>query len=211
MPLLFEQNGIKYESQVRVYCDKTDLALNIFDKMEKIMSIYDSLNDKQKEAVLQTEGPLLILAGAGSGKTRVITHRIAYLIDKGVQPYHILAITFTNKAAKEMRERVDSLVEYGAESIWISTFHSMCVRILRRFIDRLGYDSNFTIYDTDDQKQVMKDICKRLNIDTKYVKEKNILAEISSAKNEMISPEEYAKVIFLKNIISRRIRNIRDS
>ncbi len=193
MPLLFEQNGIKYESQVRVYCDKTDLALNIFDKMEKIMSIYDSLNDKQKEAVLQTEGPLLILAGAGSGKTRVITHRIAYLIDKGVQPYHILAITFTNKAAKEMRERVDSLVEYGAESIWISTFHSMCVRILRRFIDRLGYDSNFTIYDTDDQKQVMKDICKRLNIDTKYVKEKNILAEISSAKNEMISPEEYAK------------------
>ncbi len=157
------------------------------------MSIYDSLNDKQKEAVLQTEGPLLILAGAGSGKTRVITHRIAYLIEQGVLPYHILAITFTNKAAQEMRERVDGLVEYGAESIWISTFHSMCVRILRRFIDRLGYENNFTIYDTDDQKQVMKDICKRLGIDTKYVKERALLSEISSAKNEMISPEEYAK------------------
>ena len=109
------------------------------------MSIYDSLNDKQKEAVLQTEGPLLILAGAGSGKTRVITHRIAYLIEKGVRPYNILAITFTNKAAGEMRERVNSLVEYGAESIWISTFHSMCVRILRRFIDRLGYENNYGI------------------------------------------------------------------
>ena len=157
------------------------------------MSIYDSLNDKQKEAVLQTEGPLLILAGAGSGKTRVITHRIAYLIEKGVRPYNILAITFTNKAAGEMRERVNSLVEYGAESIWISTFHSMCVRILRRFIDRLGYENNFTIYDTDDQKTVIKDICKRINIDTKYLKERAILAEISHAKNEMLQPEDYEK------------------
>lgn len=113
------------------------------------MSIYDSLNDMQKEAVYQTEGPVLILAGAGSGKTRVLTHRIAYLIEeKGVNPWNILAITFTNKAAGEMRERVDQLIGFGSESIWVSTFHSACVRILRRFIDRLGYDTNFTIYDT---------------------------------------------------------------
>ena len=125
------------------------------------MSIYDSLNDMQKEAVYQTEGPVLILAGAGSGKTRVLTHRIAYLIEeKGVNPWNILAITFTNKAAGEMRERVDQLVGFGSESIWVSTFHSACVRILRRFIDRLGYDTNFTIYDTDDQKSLMKEVCR---------------------------------------------------
>ena len=125
------------------------------------MSIYDSLNDMQKEAVYQTEGPVLILAGAGSGKTRVLTHRIAYLIEeKGVNPWNILAITFTNKAAGEMRERVDQLVGFGSESIWVSTFHSACVRILRRFIDRLGYDTHFTIYDTDDQKSLMTDVCR---------------------------------------------------
>lgn len=157
------------------------------------MSIYDSLNEKQKEAVFCTEGPLLILAGAGSGKTRVLTHRIAYLIEeKGVAPWNIMAITFTNKAADEMRDRVNNLVEFGAESVWVSTFHSSCVRILRRYIDRLGFDNNFSIYDTDDQKTVMKDICKRLNIDTKYLKEKAILAAISKAKNEMISPRDYA-------------------
>lgn len=156
------------------------------------MSIYDSLNDKQKEAVFYTDGALLILAGAGSGKTRVLTHRIAYLIEQGVRPWNILAITFTNKAAGEMRERVNHLVEFGAESVWVSTFHSMCVRILRRYIDRLGFDNNFTIYDTEDQKSVMKDICKRLNIDTKYTKEKAILAEISRAKNEMTVPGDYA-------------------
>ena len=122
------------------------------------MNIYDTLNDKQKEAVFHTEGPLLILAGAGSGKTRVLTHRIAYLIEeKGVNPWNILAITFTNKAAAEMRERVDNLVGFGSESIWVSTFHSMCVRILRRHIALLGYDTNFTIYDTDDQKTLMRD------------------------------------------------------
>lgn len=156
------------------------------------MSIYDSLNDMQKKAVYQTEGPVLILAGAGSGKTRVLTHRIAYLIEeKGVNPWNILAITFTNKAAGEMRERVDQLVGFGSESIWVSTFHSACVRILRRFIDRLGYDTNFTIYDTDDQKSLMKEVCRYLQIDTKMYKERALLSAISSAKNEMISPEEY--------------------
>ena len=135
---------------------------------------------------------MLILAGAGSGKTRVLTHRIAYLIEeKGVNPWNIMAITFTNKAAGEMRERVDKIVGFGSESIWVSTFHSSCVRMLRRFIDRLGYDTNFTIYDTDDQKTLMKDICKRLDIDTKVYKERAILAAISSAKDELISPEEY--------------------
>jgi len=156
------------------------------------MSIYDSLNDKQREAVFLVEGPLLILAGAGSGKTRVLTHRIAYLIEeKGINPWNILAITFTNKAAGEMRERVDNQVGFGSESIWVSTFHSTCVRILRRYIDRLGFDTNFTIYDSDDQKTLMKDVCKRLNIDTKIYKEKALLGAISSAKDELISPDSY--------------------
>ena len=156
------------------------------------MSIYDTLNEQQKEAVLHTEGPLLILAGAGSGKTRVLTHRIAYLIEeKGINPWNILAITFTNKAAGEMRERVDNLVGFGSESIWVSTFHSMCVRILRRHIDLLGFDTNFTIYDTDDQKTLMKDICKLLQIDTKIFRERSLLAAISQAKNELVTPEEF--------------------
>ncbi|MGN0265582.1 MAG: DNA helicase PcrA [Oliverpabstia sp.] len=156
------------------------------------MNKYDGLNPMQQEAVYYTEGPLLILAGAGSGKTRVLTHRIAYLIEeKGINPWNIMAITFTNKAANEMRERVDKIVGFGSDSIWVSTFHSSCVRILRRFIDRLGYGTNFTIYDADDQKTLMKDICKRLNTDTKMYKEKMLLAAISSAKDEMISPEEY--------------------
>lgn len=157
------------------------------------MDLLNAMNAPQKEAVMTTEGPLLILAGAGSGKTRVLTHRTAYLIqEKKVDPYHILAITFTNKAAGEMRERIDRLVGFGSEAIWVSTFHSMCVRILRRYIDRLGYDTNFTIYDTDDQKSLMKDICKRLEIDTKMMKEKMFLSVISSAKNEMIGPIEFA-------------------
>ncbi len=156
------------------------------------MSIYDTLNEPQREAVNYTDGPLLILAGAGSGKTRVLTHRIAYLIDeKGVNPWNILAITFTNKAAGEMRNRVDQLVGYGSESIWVSTFHSMCVRILRRHIGLLGYDTNFTIYDTDDQKTLMKDICKLLQIDTKILKERSLMASISHAKEELITPEEF--------------------
>lgn len=156
------------------------------------MSIYDTLNDRQKEAVYETEGPVLLLAGAGSGKTRVLTHRIAYLIENnGVNPWNILAITFTNKAAGEMRERVNSLIGFGAEQIWVSTFHSACVRILRRHIDLLGYSTNFSIYDTDDQKSLMKEICKRLEIDTKVYKERSILSAISSAKDELIGPKEF--------------------
>ncbi|MDE6981721.1 MAG: UvrD-helicase domain-containing protein, partial [Lachnospiraceae bacterium] len=158
------------------------------------MSVYDTLNEPQKEAVLKTEGPLLILAGAGSGKTRVLTHRTAYLIEeKGVNPWNILAITFTNKAAGEMRERISAMVGHGSESIWVSTFHSACVRILRRYIDRIGFDTNFTIYDADDQKSLMKDICKKLQIDTKIYKEKMFLAAISSAKDEMVGVEEFTR------------------
>ena len=156
------------------------------------MSIYDTLNDKQREAVLCTEGPLLILAGAGSGKTRVLTHRIAYLIEEcEVNPWNILAITFTNKAAGEMRERVDKIVGFGSDSVWVSTFHSTCVRILRRHIDLLGFDTNFTIYDTEDQKSVMKDVIRSLDLDPKIYKERTFLGVISHAKDELISPEEF--------------------
>ncbi len=152
------------------------------------------LNDEQKKAVLTTKGPLLILAGAGSGKTRVLTTRIAWLIEEeGVNPLNILALTFTNKAASEMRERVDRIVEYGAEHIWVSTFHSTCVKILRRWIDRIGYERNFTIYDSDDSKALMKDVCKYLDIDTKQIKERAILSVISHAKNEMIGVDEFEK------------------
>ena len=157
------------------------------------MSKYDTLNTQQKEAVMHTEGPLLLLAGAGSGKTRVVTHRIAYLMEEmGVRPWNILAITFTNKAAAEMRTRVDDIAGFGADQIWVSTFHSMCVRILRRHSDRLGYDTSFTIYDTDDQKNIMKDVCKRLEIDTKQYKERTLMGMISKAKDELVSPEEFA-------------------
>ena len=156
------------------------------------MSLLDALNEPQRQAVMATDGPLLILAGAGSGKTRVLTHRTAYLIEEcGVNPYNIMAITFTNKAAGEMRERIDQMVGYGSESIWVCTFHSTCVRILRRYIDRLGVGTNFTIYDSDDQKTLMKDICKRLEIDTKMYKEKMFLSAISSAKDELIDPIEF--------------------
>ena len=151
----------------------------------------DGLNDCQKRAVKRTEGPLLIIAGAGSGKTRVLTNRIAYLIDDcGVAPYNILAITFTNKAAREMRERVDATVGQQAGEVWVSTFHSTCVRILRRYIDRIGYSNTFTIYDTDDVKSVIKDICKKFNIDTKMLKEKTIMNAISHAKDELMSPDQ---------------------
>ena len=160
---------------------------------EGTMEKYSRLNPMQQEAVFYTEGPLLVLAGAGSGKTRVLTHRIAYLIEeKKVNPWNILAITFTNKAAGEMRERVDSIVGFGAEAVWVSTFHSMCVRILRRFIDLLGYKNSFTIYDTDDQKTLMKQVFKTLNLDPKQFKERAVMAQISAAKNAMIDAETYA-------------------
>lgn len=156
------------------------------------MSVYDSLNPNQKEAVFCTEGPLLILAGAGSGKTRVLTHRIAYLIEeKGVNPWNIMAITFTNKAAGEMRERVNRQVGFGADSVWVSTFHSTCVRILRRHIENLGYGSSFNIYDSDDQKTLMKQVFKTLDVDTKMLKERVASGYISKAKDELITPEEF--------------------
>lgn len=155
------------------------------------MSIYDRLNEQQKKGVFTTDGPVLLLAGAGSGKTGVITHRIAHLIDDcDVNSYNILAITFTNKAAREMRERVDDLVGCGADAAWIMTFHAACVRILRRFIDRLGYGTNFTIYDTDDQKSLMKEVCKSMDVDTKVYKEKMLLSRISAAKDELVTPDE---------------------
>ena len=155
-------------------------------------AIDNHLNDRQKEAVFCTEGPLLILAGAGSGKTRVLMHRIAYLIEeRHINPYQIMAITFTNKAAKEMRERVDKLVGLDAQYVWVMTFHSSCVRILRREIERLNYSNDFSIYDTDDQKTLIKKVCKELGIDTKQIKERNALSLISAAKNELIGYEEF--------------------
>ncbi len=152
------------------------------------------LNDRQSEACCYTDGPLLVLAGAGSGKTRVITHRIAYLIDEmDVNPYNILAITFTNKAANEMRERVDNLVGYGAESVWVSTFHSMCVRILRKHIDKIGMNRNFSIYDTDDTKTVIKDVEKYFEIDPKMYPERMVMSVISKAKEQYMSPDDYER------------------
>ncbi len=179
------------------------------------MSIYDTLNTEQKEAVCHVDGPLLLLAGAGSGKTRTLTHRIAYLIDEmGVNPWNILAITFTNKAAGEMRERVDQIVGFGADQIWVSTFHSTCVRILRRHIDRIGYDTAFTIYDTDDQKTVMKGVCKRLNIDTKMYKERSLLNAISSAKDDLVDVREFElKAVgdYHKQVVARAYREYQET
>ena len=179
------------------------------------MSIYDTLNKEQKEAVLHTEGPLLLLAGAGSGKTRVLTHRVAYLIDEmGVNPWNILAITFTNKAAQEMRERVDRIAGLGADQVWVATFHATCMRILRRHIDRLGYDTNFTIYDTDDQKSVIKQVCRHLNIDTKMYKERMLLSEISSAKDELVDVREFeVKSVgdYKKSVIAKVYREYQET
>lgn len=156
------------------------------------MSIYDTLNEQQRQGVFTTDGPVLLLAGAGSGKTRVLTHRVAYLIEeKDVNPYNILAITFTNKAAAEMRERVDRLVGIDAGGAWIMTFHAACIRILRRYIERIGYASGFTIYDTDDQKTIMRQVLKKLDLDPKFYKDRSVLSQISSAKDELISPDEF--------------------
>lgn len=158
-------------------------------------NIYETLNDMQQMAVFHTEGPLLILAGAGSGKTRVLTHRIAYLMEeKHVSPYNIMAITFTNKAAAEMRNRVNKIVGFGAEQVWVSTFHSACVRILRRYIDRIGYSTDFTIYDTDDQKRLMKNVIKDLNLDSKIYKENGMLNKISDFKNKLMTTGDVASM-----------------
>ena len=157
-----------------------------------MQDLIEGLNDKQKEAVLATEGPCLVIAGAGSGKTKVLTHKIAYLIsEKNVKPYNILAITFTNKAASEMKQRVEGIVGDVAQEMWMGTFHSICVRILRRFIDRIGFDTSFLIFDTSDQRTVVKECLKTLNIDDKMFTDRSVLAEISNAKNEMLEPEQY--------------------
>ena len=157
-----------------------------------MQEILKGLNDKQYEAVVNTEGPCLVIAGAGSGKTKVLTHKIAYLIgEKGAKPWDILAITFTNKAANEMKERIANLVGDDAKDIWMGTFHSICVRILRRFIDRIGFDSSFIIFDTSDQRTLVKACMKDLAIDDKLFNDRSVLSEISNAKNEMLEPEQY--------------------
>ena len=157
-----------------------------------MQELIEGLNDKQKEAVLATEGPCLVIAGAGSGKTKVLTHKIAYLMSEmHVKPWNILAITFTNKAANEMKERVEKLVGDAAKDMWIGTFHSICVRILRKYIDRLGYDHSFLIFDTSDQKTLVKECMKSLKIDDKMFTDRSIMSEISNAKNEMLEPKTY--------------------
>ena len=153
--------------------------------------IINGLNDKQKEAVLATEGPCLVIAGAGSGKTKVLTHKISYLMSTGVKPWNILAITFTNKAANEMKERVEKLVGDAAKDIWMGTFHSICVKILRRYIDRIGFRSDFVIFDTSDQKTLIKECIKAAQADDKIFTDRSVLSEISNGKNEMLEPSEY--------------------
>ena len=166
--------------------------LSIEMEKEQMQNLIDGLNNKQKEAVLQTEGPCLVIAGAGSGKTKVLTHKIAYLMsEKRVLPWNILAITFTNKAANEMKQRIEGLVGDAVKDMWIGTFHSICVRILRKFIDRIGFDSSFIIFDTSDQRTLIKDCLKTLNIDDKLFTDRSVLAEISNGKNEMLEPKEY--------------------
>ena len=157
-----------------------------------MQNILEGLNDKQHEAVVTTEGPCLVIAGAGSGKTKVLTHKIAYLIgEKQVKPWNIIAITFTNKAANEMKERIANLVGDEAKDIWMGTFHSICVRILRRFIDRIGFDTSFIIFDTSDQRTLIKACLKDLNIDDKMFTDRSVLSEISNGKNEMLEPKAY--------------------
>ena len=157
-----------------------------------MQELIEGLNDKQKEAVLATEGPCLVIAGAGSGKTKVLTHKIAYLMmENHIKPWNILAITFTNKAANEMKERVEKLVGEAAKDMWIGTYHSICVRILRKYIDRIGFDHSFLIFDTSDQKTLIKECMKTLKIDDKMFTDRSVLSEISNGKNEMLTPEAY--------------------
>ena len=154
--------------------------------------IIQGLNNKQKEAVLATEGPCLVIAGAGSGKTKVLTHKIAYDIANGVKPWNILAITFTNKAANEMKERIEKLIGDDAKDVWMGTYHSICVRILRRYIDRIGYKSDFVIFDTSDQRTLVKECLKTLKVDDKLFTDRAVLSEISNGKNEMLEPKAYS-------------------
>lgn len=153
--------------------------------------LINGLNDKQKEAVLATDGPCLVIAGAGSGKTKVLTHKIAYDIESGIKPWNILAITFTNKAANEMKERIEKLIGDAAKDLWMGTFHSICVRILRRYIDRIGYKTDFVIFDTSDQKTLIKECLKTLKVDDKIFTDRGVLSEISNGKNEMLEPKAY--------------------
>ena len=158
-----------------------------------MQDILEGLNDKQYEAVVNFQGPCLVIAGAGSGKTKVLTHKIAYLMkEKNVKPWNILAITFTNKAANEMKQRVENIIGEASQDMWIGTFHSICVRILRRYIDRIGFDKSFAIFDTSDQKTLIKDCLKALKIDDKMFNDRAVLSEISNAKNEMLEPKEYS-------------------
>ena len=153
--------------------------------------IIQGLNKEQKEAVLSTQGPCLVIAGAGSGKTKVLTHKIAYDIAEGIKPWNILAITFTNKAANEMKERIEKLIGDAAKDLWMGTFHSICVRILRKNIDRIGFKTDFIIFDTSDQRTLVKECLKSLKIDDKLFTDRAVLSEISNAKNELLEPKAY--------------------
>lgn len=187
--LSFTNESLLFWKGVAFIRSRPFLFTRVLEAKENTMQA--KLNQPQQEAVEHIDGPLLILAGAGSGKTRVITHRIAYLIEEGMNPYNILAITFTNKAAGEVRERVDGLLGYGSESVWVSTFHSLCVRILRRHIERIGFTNNFTIYDTDDQKRLIKETARFVQLDPKMYPERLLMSEIAKAKENFISPHEY--------------------
>ena len=157
-----------------------------------MQNLIEGLNDKQKEAVLATEGPCLVIAGAGSGKTKVLTHKIAYLLsEKNVKPWNILSITFTNKAANEMKQRVEKLVGEASQEMWLGTFHSICVRILRRFIDRIGFDTTFLIFDSTDQRTLVKECIKSIGLDDKLFTDRSVLSEISNGKNDMLEPKAY--------------------
>jgi len=178
--------------------------------------LINGLNDRQKEAVLATDGPCLVIAGAGSGKTKVLTHKIAYDIESGIKPWNILAITFTNKAANEMKERIEKLIGDAAKDLWMGTFHSICVRILRRYIDRIGYKTDFVIFDTSDQKTLIKECLKALKVDDKIFTDRGVLSEISNGKNEMLEPKAYSvkysgdfrkeKIAEIYELYQRRLR-----
>ena len=178
--------------------------------------LINRLNDRQKEAVLATDGPCLVIAGAGSGKTKVLTHKIAYDIESGIKPWNILAITFTNKAANEMKERIEKLIGDAAKDLWMGTFHSICVRILRRYIDRIGYKTDFVIFDTSDQKTLIKECLKALKVDDKIFTDRGVLSEISNGKNEMLEPKAYGvkyagdfrkeKIAEIYELYQRRLR-----